>query len=127
MTRQTFGILRKIQEVDDLLSPDPALQAIVLEVHPELSFAVWNRGYPMKHRKSRVAGRAERELLIESHWPARRADLVEQLRGSAYKPDDLNDALAALWTAERIHLREAQLIPAEPARDRLGLKMQIWA
>lgn len=127
LTRQAFGILRKIREVDALLASNPALQDAVREVHPELSYAVWNAGRPMAHRKSRVAGRCERERLIEGRWPGRRADLVEQLRGSAYKPDDLNDALAALWTAERIQSGDAQVMVGEPARDRLGLKMEIWA
>jgi predicted RNase H-like nuclease len=126
LSRQAFGILPKIQEVDALLSKRPALQDVVREIHPELSFAVWNAGEPMKNRKSRAAGRAEREALIEAHWPGERASLVEQLRGSPYKPDDLNDALAALWTAERIQSGAAHLVPAEPPRDRVGLKMEMW-
>jgi len=127
LTRQAFGILRKIQEVDALLSLDPALQQTVREIHPELSFAVWNAGQPMKHRKSRSAGRSEREFLIAGCWPGLRTELVRQMRGCAYKPDDLNDALAALWTAERIQSGAAQLVPAEPPRDRLGLRMEMWA
>jgi len=127
LTQQAFGILRKIQEVDALLSSDPTLQQTVREIHPELSFAVWNAGQPMQNRKSRPAGRSERELLIESKWPGLRAKLVGQLRGCAYKPDDLNDALAALWTAERIQAGAAQLIPAEPPRDQKGLRMEMWA
>lgn len=127
LTRQAFGILRKIQEVDALLSPHPALQEVVREIHPELSFTVWNSGQPMKNRKSCRAGRSEREALIEGRWPRQRSRLVEQLRGSVYNPDDLNDALAALWTAERIQAGTAQLVPTEPQRDRLGLKMEMWA
>jgi predicted RNase H-like nuclease len=127
LTLQAFGILQKIHEVDALLSRDPSLQNIVREIHPELSFAVWNAGQPMKNRKSRAAGRSERETLIEDRWPGQRAELVGQLRGSSYKPDDLNDALAALWTAERIHSGAAKQVPAEPPRDRLGLRMEMWA
>jgi predicted RNase H-like nuclease len=127
LTRQAFGILRKIEEVDALLSPHPELQEMVREIHPELSFAVWNGGRPMKSRKSRVAGRFERERLVEGRWPGQRVKLVQQLQDSAYKPDDLNDALAALWTAERIHSGTARRVPAEPPCDRLGLKMEMWA
>ena len=127
MSLQAFGILGKIQEVDTLLSSDPALQQTVREIHPELSFAVWNANQPMQHRKSRPAGRSERDLLIESKWPGLRAKLVGQLRGCAYKPDDLTDALAALWTAERIQAGTAQLIPTDPPRDLLGLRMEMWA
>ena len=127
MTRQAFGILSKVREVDDVMSQDPALQEVVYEVHPELSFAVWNGGQPMAHRKSKLAGRAEREALIEQHWPGLRDSLRSQLVGRAYKPDDLNDALAGLWTAERIHRGTARRFPEDPDRDRLGLVMQMWA
>ncbi len=127
LSLQTFGILRKIREVDALLTSDPTLQQTVREIHPELSFTVWNANQPMQHRKSRPAGRSERELLIESKWPGLRTKLVGQLRSCAYKPDDLNDALAALWTAERIQAGAAQLIPTDPPRDRLGLRMEMWA
>jgi predicted RNase H-like nuclease len=127
LTRQTFGILPKIREADCLLSQDAALQRIVREIHPELSFAQWNAGRPMAHRKSSLGGRAERELLIETRWSGLRRRLADQLRGSDYQADDLNDALAALWTAERICSGHAVLLPREPARDRLGLRMEIWA
>lgn len=127
LAKQTFAILPKIREVDQLLSPNPMLQATVREVHPELCFAVWNAGQPMRSRKSKPEGRAERQRLIEHRWPGLRASLVDQLRGQGYKADDLNDALAALWSAERIHAGTALLLPTEPVSDRYGLRMEMWA
>jgi predicted RNase H-like nuclease len=128
LTLQAFGILPKIREVDDLLTQNPSLQNIVHEVHPELSFAIWNRGVPMTEHKIRVAGRVERESLIAAHWQdGLRVALVTQLKGSRYKPDDLNDALAALWTAERIYNGTAQKFPSVPSHDSRGLKMEISA
>jgi predicted RNase H-like nuclease len=127
MTRQAFGILAKIREVDSLLVRNPRLQQTIREIHPELSFTFWNAGQPMRHRKSRLSGRSEREVLIEKQWPGTRRKLVGQLRGQPYKPDDLNDALAALWTAERIQSRTAERIPNGSFCDRFGLKMEMWA
>jgi predicted RNase H-like nuclease len=53
--------------------------------------------------------------------------LVSQLPARCYRPDDLNDALAALWTAERIAAGIARRIPDENVLDRLQLEMAIWA
>lgn len=39
MSQQAFGILKKIREVNELLTLTPGLQARVREVHPEVSFA----------------------------------------------------------------------------------------
>jgi len=40
--------------------------------------------------------------------------------------DDIADAFAALWTAERKLLGQAIPIPANPPVDQLGLRMEIW-
>jgi predicted RNase H-like nuclease len=40
--------------------------------------------------------------------------------------DDIADALAALWTAERIHAGRAGSLPSPPAEDSAGLQMAIW-
>src|SRR5207248_3342158 len=49
ISRQTFGVLPKIEEVDRLLVPGG--QSVVVEVHPELCFAEANGGTPMSHSK----------------------------------------------------------------------------
>jgi predicted RNase H-like nuclease len=40
-------------------------------------------------------------------------------------PDDLLDAVAAAWTARRLVEGVAERLPAEPAVDRRGLRMEI--
>lgn len=127
MSQQAFGILRKIREVDELLSGDPRLQDRVREVHPELCFAMWNKGTPMLHRKSRRPGRFEREALIDSLWLGERERLRRVLCGHRYKADDLNDAFAALWTARRIRNHEAAVLPVSPPADIRGLRMEMVA
>lgn len=39
--------------------------------------------------------------------------------------DDLLDAFAALWTAERILRGEARTVPRIPPEDRFGLRMEM--
>lgn len=127
LSRQTFGILPKIAEVDCVLRCDTALQARIREVHPEVCFAIWNGGSAMRERKSLAAGRTERERLIESAWPRVRPSLGDSLRGQAFGADDLNDALAALWTARRISQKQARVFPNLPLTDSFGFRMEIVA
>jgi predicted RNase H-like nuclease len=127
ISRQAFAILPKVREVDDVLRARPALQARVREVHPEVCFAVWNDGRPMRHRKGHAAGRAEREALIDARWPGRRARFIADLRRSGCRADDLNDAFAALWTARRIRDGVALVLPDAPQTDRFGLRMEMLA
>ena len=39
--------------------------------------------------------------------------------------DDLLDAFATLWTAQRLLTGDAMIIPAHPPRDARGLRMEI--
>ncbi len=125
LSRQAFAILPKISEVDFRLSAKPELQQRVREIHPEVCFAVWNNGVPMKHRKTLPLSRVERERLIDGMWPDR-PRLLAECRGSAYEADDLNDAFAALWTAKRIVAGTASVLGPQGS-DSHGLRMEMWA
>jgi predicted RNase H-like nuclease len=123
LTRQTWAILPKIREVDALLRREPDRQSWVREVHPEVSFAAW-RGRPMAHAKRTPEGRAERRALIEgTYGPV--ASLVQALPRGQARTDDLFDACAALWTAERIAAGRAATLPDGPPADACGLRMEI--
>ncbi|MBX5463899.1 MAG: DUF429 domain-containing protein [Steroidobacteraceae bacterium] len=126
LTRQAFHLLPKIREVDDLLRR-PALAERIREVHPEVSFALWNGGQPMRFKKKKPDGRRERESLIDREWPGERERLARQLRGCGCAADDLNDAFAALWSSRRIMAGEAKVFPSEIQRDSTGLPMRIEA
>ncbi len=149
LSRQTYGILAKIREVDETLrhresggesgggefgrgGPMPAGTAeaapAVVEVHPEVSFAVRNGGRPMTHSKKRAEGAAERLALLDAplraaFGPARATWLRRDVAS-----DDLLDALIAAWTARRILEGVARTFPAGPlAHDATGLPMRIVA
>jgi predicted RNase H-like nuclease len=119
LTRQTFGILPKIREVDAALTP--ARAKIVFEVHPELSFRAMagaERGLPSKRSPE---GAEQRVTLVRREFPT--ADL-QPPRGAAL--DDLLDAFAVLWTARRLVKGKARPLPDPAPRDARGLAMAIW-
>lgn len=127
ISKQNWGILGKIHEVDLLLKIRPRLRGVLHEVHPEFSFACWNENQPMADSKKTSAGRQARENLIDAHWPGLRSMLSEQLPKDGWATDDLNDALAALWSAERIAAGRAIQQPNPPEQDRFGIPMTISA
>lgn len=126
LSRQSFNLLPKIREVDRLLATRPDLRRRMVEVHPESSFAEWNGGLPVAAGKKTREGRAHRARLVDARWPGlREAFLALTLRREVAE-DDVLDAFAALWSAER-HARGAALcLPSGLApRDARGLSMTI--
>ena len=127
LTKQAFNILPKIRQLDRWLAERFRDRVRIFEVHPEVSFACWNRGRAMRHHKSTYEGRLERERLIDELWPGARERLWRDIRGGPCERDDLNDALAALWSARRIADGTAVRMPRAVERDETGLLMQILA
>jgi predicted RNase H-like nuclease len=113
-------------EVDAILRSDPELRSRVREIHPEVCFYAW-AGHPMQYAKRTPEGRAERLRLVEEHFgggfEATRRDIPQ----SQAADDDILDAFAALWTAERIVRGMATTLPAAPLEDRFGLRMEMVA
>ena len=123
---QTFHILDKVAEVDDLLqrSPDPR----VVEVHPEVSLRRLSEGRLSESRlggialppKRKVAGRLARLALLRTWLPT--LSLPTPLPGRA-RPDDCLDAVACAWSATRWLNGEAEVLGDEV--DELGTPMRI--
>ncbi len=123
VSRQTFDILPKIDEVDAALVP--AAQSMVREVHPELCFAEANGGTPMAYSKKEPGGLG----LIERTTLLARLGFPLQLLGAkpkGAKADDLLDACIACWTAERVAAGAAIVTPSTPPIDSRGLRMELW-
>ena len=130
MSRQAFGILPKIREVDRLMTPQ--LQLVVYEAHPELAFRAL-AGAPLHHNKKTSAGRAERLQLLE-RAPGGLFREIRSAVENALKafprvhvaPDDLLDAYVLTRTALRIANGQASRLPVNPQVDGRGLRMEIW-
>ena len=115
---QTFWILDKVAEVDDLLRADPAVAARVVEVHPEVSLRRLG-GVPLPPKR-KVAGRLARLEVLRAWLPG--LELPAPPPGRA-RPDDCLDAVACAWTAQRWRAGEAEVLGGE--LDATGLPMRI--
>lgn len=123
LSQQCYAILGKIDEVDQLMSPD--LQHRVVEVHPEVSFTALNGDVPLAEAKKSKAGRAMRVNLLSQAWGIDVVAIVQQHSSKDAKPDDILDAMAACWTAERVLAGTAVRMPEQPPTDSRGLRMEI--
>lgn len=112
----TVALREVVAEVDEILQRHHELRGRVYEVHPEVSFAHWNRGDLGSKRSA--DGLAARRRLVT----ARYGELPKVPRGA--REDDLLDAFAALWTAGRILSGDAQTL-GDAHEDRTGLPMRI--
>jgi predicted RNase H-like nuclease/HEPN domain-containing protein len=124
---QCFGLLKKIAEVDNVLS-NPSTRGMVYEIHPELCFYEMNERRPIVEPKRNVAGLQVRATLLSQ---AGMPGLVDQWRADREVKrqcglNDVLDAGAACWTATRIANDSALRIPVLPEHDETGLPMEMW-
>jgi predicted RNase H-like nuclease len=124
LSKQAHAIMWRIREVDAILRSEPELRARVREIHPEVCFYAW-AGHPMEHAKRTPEGRAERLQLVEEHFAGAFHTIRQEIPQKQAADDDILDAFAALWTAERIVRGTASTVPAVPLEDRFGLRMEM--
>jgi len=125
MSKQAYNITPKIAKVDQELISSEALQAVTFEVHPEVSFYHLAGGRSMEHNKKKQAGIQERRNLLEPVYMDAVQRALEAIRELGSGPDDILDAFAALWSAERICKGKAISLPPDPPFDVFGLPMRI--
>ena len=118
ISKQAWNILPKIREIDDVITT--AHVDSVVESHPECAFAVM-RGAALLTSKHTAAGLADRVALLADVA----AITVPDTRVRA-KRDDVLDAFAILWSAERFARGEHRTFGGEPVQtDPRGLPMRI--
>jgi predicted RNase H-like nuclease len=124
ISKQCFCLFDKIQQMDKWI--DAERQKRVREVHPELCFFEMNRRRPMSYGKKDPRGLKERRdlLSVEGFDGVIKAALRETLRGQVAE-NDILDACAACWTAERILRGVAVTVPDNPMIDCKGLRMEM--
>lgn len=126
ISKQVWGIFSKVREVDRLLGSEPGLQDRIAEVHPEVCFWAWNGETAMPFSKKSPEGRDSRQALVDDHFGESAFVAVRRkYRMKDVATDDILDAFAALWTAERIIRGQARTLPATEVRDPIGLRMRI--
>jgi predicted RNase H-like nuclease len=118
ISKQGWAIVPKVAQVDRLLQRHRHLRGRVYEVHPEVSFVAWNEHEPLAASKHSKEGLAVRRALAEAHFGP-----LPPLPKYASE-NDLLDALAALWTAERILAGRSREL-GDARADLTGLPMRI--
>jgi predicted RNase H-like nuclease len=127
MSKQAWAIVPKIREVDELLQGDPGLRTVVREVHPEVSFYHLNGGVPVVLPKRSWRGMAERIRLLAPHFGENLEGALTAHRKLHAAADDVLDAFAALWSAERLYNSLSATLVGDPPIDATGLPMEINA
>ena len=117
VSAQAHALGARILHVTELARSDPRFY----EVHPEVSFRAMNDGQPLRQRKKSAGGVLERLELLGRHG----IELTE-LGASAPAPvDDVLDAAAAAWSAQRIAANAACTLP-DPPENLDGRAVAIW-
>jgi predicted RNase H-like nuclease len=127
LSKQTWWIMPKIREVDELMDARPEARNRLFEVNIELLFWALNESRPMKHYKKTARGFSERMQLL-NHWFPQSTDLYEDALGSYLRKDvsrdDIVDALSAA-VSSFVTKGELQEIPVERQIDSKGLPMRM--
>jgi len=125
MSKQAYGIMPKIRDIDEVMSQDLDLQNRVYEIHPEMSFYHLAGSIPLNHNKKSREGHEQRVRLLEAFFGCSIEQALADRSRLHCSKDDIIDAFAALWTAERILNGKAVVIPLHPQMDEKGLFMRI--
>jgi predicted RNase H-like nuclease len=123
LTKQVFNILCKIRELDAIVKSYPG---VIFECHPEVSFWAMNNKTEMLQPKKTLKGFDERCSVLAQNKYERSFVTMRVGSRAEHGPDDLIDACAAAWSAERI-LKKAIRFPEDIESDGTGLDMAIWA
>lgn len=120
ISRQAFNLRDKILQVDRWL---PQARCPVVEAHPELCFGAM-AGAPLSDSKSTWAGAVRRRQLLAVQGVELPGDLG--LGGQLVGVDDVLDAAAVAWTADRVARGAARCVPDPPERFSDGIDCAIW-
>ena len=124
ISKQTYAIVPKIKQVDDLLQERPQLRDVVREVHPEVCFYEL-AGQPMRYSKSKPAGREEREQALRSCFP-NFDSIIKAGREKRLPRTDVLDSAVACWSALRLAVGKGKSLIEPIPQDAAGLPMTIW-
>lgn len=125
LSKQSWALVPKIRELDDLLASSETARAALRETHPEVCF--WGlAGAPMAYAKQTRDGFLDRMSLLKLVEPT-----AEEMIAAAFlihggfdaARDDVVDAFVAAVCARAA--RNLRTLPKEPKKDRRGLPMEI--
>lgn len=135
LSSQAWGLIPRIQEVDQLLRDHEEAQETIIESHPEVCFAAFHTGdsLPSKHDTAGIEERLATLEMVNDSIP----EIYSRLEATHIKEppswarrigasnrDDLVDAIALALTAE-LGADGFNTLPEDPPTDAEGLPMQI--
>jgi len=101
MSQQAWAIVPKVREVHLLLQQRADYKSVLHEVHPEVSFFCMGK-QPNNYSKKKSLGINERMSRLSQFFEVSRGYISTMRHEYRTSADDIVDALAALWSADRI-------------------------
>jgi predicted RNase H-like nuclease len=127
LSEQTWGICRKIAEIDTFLVGERVTDAEIRAIHPEVCFWALAGRSPMQYNKKSREGLDERANLLRSFEPETDRLLSRVLNRELRRnvsEDDVLDALVAFVTS-RAPKSKLKSLRGLPASDEKGLPMEM--
>ncbi|NTE04372.1 DUF429 domain-containing protein [Agrobacterium tumefaciens] len=132
LPKQTWFIMPKIQELDELLISNQEARLHFKEAHPEISFQLLNSGEPLMASKKTKEGIVER-LSILQQFNSRTKNLYQSainlFKRTAVAPDDILDALCLsamqIIIQQNGKLSQQYTFPQQPILDEHQIEMAI--
>jgi len=127
LTKQTLGIIDKIEQVNKLLVYEVATRKSFREIHPEICFWALNSSKAMFYNKKRSMGIVERLGLLSCIYPISRDIYDYALNEYSRKEvarDDILDALVGAVTG-LLGRDKLVTIPEKPDLGYQGLPMEM--
>jgi len=133
ISKQTWFILPKIKELDDVLVSNITMRLRFKESHPEIAFQFLNGGSPLFHSKKTADGVAERLAILMGY--NERSDSLYTKALTDYKrqhvaKDDILDALCLALTQNLLLAQpdgyKVNRFASNPLLDGHGIEMAIY-
>ena len=127
LSRQAWGLVAKIREVDAWVIRNRGGHPVLRESHPELAWAMLNYRNPMRWPKADYLGAKERLEIASRHVD--RAQVEQLLRHivaqGGVRTDDVLDAMVLAIHARQGTAQGYVSLPGRTQRDQLGVRMEM--
>ncbi|MEM1165953.1 MAG: DUF429 domain-containing protein [Planctomycetota bacterium] len=129
LSKQTWNLVPKIREVDEVVREAMGGrfgEVGIVEAHPEVSFGAMF-GRAIGTSKKTADGQRDRMIELKREGVAVTPEALALVKHGQCEADDVIDAHACAWTARRVALGVADVLPPEGGEtDAHGIDMRLW-
>jgi len=116
ISRQAFGLLKKIKEINEIKEENGEVMKNVLEFHPEITWHLTCGMQKLSYKKTEDGFKQRHSCLcsglnIKSNDLSCLIDTTREKRCKDVAKDDIIDALSGLIVAKRIFDKDSKIIP----------------